>query len=224
MVMFAGAAAIILAQAAPTRAAITFGQVDDFEDGTLQSWEAGGAANPVGPSNVATDGPAGTDDNFLRLRSDASGAGGKLVVFNTAQWAGDYLGAGVSAIRMQVNNAGSTDLVLRLILTNFGTGQSLTTVAPVGLASGSGWTAVSFSLASSNLAGGNYAAVMSAVSELNLVHAPAVIDDRRLSPPLTAQLRLDNIAAVPEPGTALLVGLGMVALMLVAAGRSHRPA
>ena len=132
------------------------GQVDDFEDGTVQGWLTG-SVNQNPPINIATGGPGGVDDNFLRLTSTGGfGPGSKMVVFNDDQWTGDYLGSGVSSVRMQVNNLGANDLVLRLILKDDAHGQSLTTLSPVNVPSGSGWTTVSFSLNSANLSGGNF--------------------------------------------------------------------
>jgi len=191
---------ILLTQLVPLKAAIMPGQVDTFENGTLQSWQAGNPVNPNPPTNVATGGPAGADDNFLRIRSHGSfGAGGKLVVFNENQWSGNYLSAAVNAIQMQVNNLGTTNLVLRLILEDGNHFQSLTTFAPVNVAPGSGWNTVSFSLAAANMRGGTYNTVMGSVTELNLVHSSSVISDRSAAPNIAAQLGIDNITAVAGP-------------------------
>jgi hypothetical protein len=202
---------IVLAPVMPARGAIMAGQVDTFEDGSLQAWFNGGATNPNPVVNVATGGPAGTNDNFLSLRSDGAGPGGKLVMFNASQWGGNYLDAGVGSIRMQVNNVGATSLTLRLILT--GTGQSLGTVADVNVPSGSGWTTVSFSLAPGNLSGGTFASVMGNVTELNVVHSPTLIVARSGAPNITAQIGLDNITAVavPEPSAFGLALIGFAA-------------
>jgi hypothetical protein len=206
-------ASLVATLAAPATAAVLLGQVDDFEDGTLQSWEAG-SQNPYGPTNIASGGPSGAGDGYLRLASDGFGTGGRLVAFNSGQWKGDYIDAGVSAIRMQVNNSGETNLVLRLILVGAG---SLTTVSPVEVAAGSGWNTVSFSLASANLTGSPYDGVMSNVTELDLVHSPAVVGHRTGAPNITAQLGIDNVTAVPEPATVVLAALGFAAVMCRAA-------
>src|SRR4051794_2823574 len=134
---------LVAAEATPARAAIVRGQVDDFEDGILGGWQNGGNTNPNPAANVASGGPAGATDNFMRITADGSGAGGKLVAFNTAQWAGDYLGVGVDAIRMQLNNTGATGLSVRLILADGVDGQSLTTSSPVNVPAGSGWVTAS---------------------------------------------------------------------------------
>ena len=219
------ATAVLMAAAAagyagPARAAIISGQVDTFEDGGLSAWQAGGASNPNGPANVATGGPAGANDNFLRLTSNGqAAAGGKLVAFNSDQWGGDYVAAGVNAIRMQVNNLGATALSLRLIFV--GT-QSLTTVANVDVPAGSGWTTVNFPLTPANLSGGDFATGMSGVVELNLVHSPDVITGRGASPNIAAQLGVDNVTAVPEPGAATILAGAMAGAGWLATSRSTR--
>ncbi|MGI9203971.1 MAG: hypothetical protein ACR2Q3_08170, partial [Woeseiaceae bacterium] len=82
--------------------AVTLGQVDDFEDGTEQGWNEGGTS-PNPPFNVPDGGPDDIDDNFLRNDSSGNfGAGGKMAMFNTTQWAGDYVAAGIAEIRLDV--------------------------------------------------------------------------------------------------------------------------
>ena len=76
----------------PVAAAVVAGQVDTFEDGTLQGWQNGGASNPNPATHVATGGPAGTDDAFMRVTSNGgAGSGGKLVVFTESLVTQDYL-------------------------------------------------------------------------------------------------------------------------------------
>jgi hypothetical protein len=210
-------ASLLASLALPSGASIVVGQTDDFENGTLLGWDSG-SRNPNGPTNVPSGGPAGANDHFLHLTSNGSfGAGGKLVVFNADQWTGDYLGAGVTAIRMQVNNLGATNLALRLILE--GGAGSLTTVSAASVPAGSGWETVSFSLASANLTGGNFNAVMGHVSTLDLVHNPSATAFRSSAPNIAAVLGVDNITAVPEPSALLLTVIGLAALVCRAGGK-----
>lgn len=205
--------------AAPARAVVA-GQVDDFEAGTIESW-SNGASNPNPATNVGTGGPAGANDNFMRVFANGGTAGGRLVVFNSAQWAGDYFDAGVQAVQMQVNNTGQSDLVLRLIFV--GQGQNLTTLSPINVPAGSGWNTVSFSLDPSNLTGGSVDAVLGNVLELNLLHSPNAVLVRTLTPPIVGQLGVDNITAVvPEPGMMSLAVAGFAGLMRRGARRRAR--
>lgn len=190
---------ILSLSVSPIQATIVTGQIDDFEDGTVEAWHTS-VINPNPATNIPSGGPAGANDHYMRLSSNGSaGAGGKLVAFNGDQWGGDYLAAGVTSIRMMVNNLGATDLVLRLILEDSIDGMSLTTLAPVAVPAGSGWSQVAFSLNAANLTGDIFQTVMSNVVELNLVHSPNVIASRSLSPNVVAQLGIDQITALPIP-------------------------
>ncbi|MEO6435672.1 MAG: hypothetical protein ABIP55_07905, partial [Tepidisphaeraceae bacterium] len=67
--------------------AISAGQVDTFQDGTLAGWKNGGA-QPA-PTNVANGGPAGANDRFLQFTST-----NRLAVFNETTWSGNFNAAG----------------------------------------------------------------------------------------------------------------------------------
>ena len=206
---------LIVSQAG--RAAIVAGQIDTFEDALNPTLNWSNGASNLTPADRLDGGPGGAGDHYMRLRSSGSGAGGRLVVFNSQQWAGDYLDAGVSAIQMQVNNSGATNLSLRLLLIDFANGQSMTSAAAVNVPSGSGWTTISFPLAPDHLTGGDYATTMANVGELNLLHSPAEppVLSRQLTPPIVATLGVDNITAVavPEPAAGAVVALGCVDMM-----------
>jgi hypothetical protein len=210
---------LVATQANLARGAIVVGQVDDFESGGLLDW-SGGTNNPNPPANVASGGPAGVDDNFLRITANSSGgSGGKIIAFNSTQWAGDYGAAGVGSIRMRVSNAGATDITLRLILIATTT---VTTVDPVILLAGSGWQTVTFSLAPSNLTdGATSPATLGNVTELNLLHAPTPVTNRQNAPFLAGVLDVDNITAVavPEPATLGVLAACSIGLMTRRRGR-----
>ena len=82
--------------------ALTLGQSDGFEDGTTQGWVVNllGSGSPPAatlPTNVATGGPGGANDNYLQLTSNGTGgSGGRLVSINVSQWAGNYTALGVT--------------------------------------------------------------------------------------------------------------------------------
>jgi hypothetical protein len=223
--MRATAALAVITLFAGTSRAVVGGQVDNFEGGTVSNWQNGphlGAA-----TNISTGGPAGAGDNFVRISSSGvSGSGGKLVVFNHDQWAGDYLQQQITAIRMDVNNLGSEDLTLRLIFADSAiptTAKSLGTVDGVLLQDGSGWQTISFPITDANLDGTDtFANLMSHVVQLNLVHAPdGMITSRQASPDVAAILGFDNVTAVvvPEPGA---VGAAAVALAGAVLRRGRR--
>ncbi len=93
---------------------VPVGQIDDFEDGTVQGWMEG-APSPNEPVNVASGGPQGADDNYLRnVSAGGAGAGGKMVMFNQAQWAQDL--NAVETIRMWLVNEGNTAMQIRIAI------------------------------------------------------------------------------------------------------------
>lgn len=207
-------AALVLAGSAK---AIVQGQIDDFEDGTTQNWANGGAAPQ--PVNITTGGPGGLDDNFMEITSDGSGAGGRLVAFNRDQWLGDYIGQGVNAIEMDLQNLGAVTLSIRLgfkLDSSFGAPGYLS--APIILAAGSGWQHVQFSITSASLIAiddpGAFNTFFSngfgEVRFLNEAGASNLTGD-----PVTGALGVDNIHAVPEPAVALLGAVGLLGLAAV---------
>lgn len=190
------AVATALLVAGSSALALTVGQTDDFEDGTTANWVVGlfGAPHPAPPQNVATGGPAGADDNFLRLTSlGGSGPGSRLAVINNVQWAGGYTAAGGGAISLDVINLGTTDLTLRLQLSGPAalTNVAVTTAA-VSVPVGSGWVAVSFPIDAASLTTtlGNATTLLADVAEVRLIHNPAA---NASPPPVAAVLGVDNI-------------------------------
>src|SRR5690606_6637602 len=85
---FGLAAGVLSCIALPAQAVIT-GMVDTFQDGTQQQWEGG--ADAV----IASGGPAGDDDLFLRASAGDFGVTPHLAIFNLdSRWLGDYTAAG----------------------------------------------------------------------------------------------------------------------------------
>lgn len=197
----------LLGLAASPSSAITLGQRDDFQSLSTSGWVSG-PANPVQPTVVSSGGPAGSGDAYLFITATGgSGAGSRLVGINAAQWTGDYAAAGVSGIGMDVANFGSTALQLRL--TFFGSGKVTDAVV---LPAGAGWRRVQF---------GFDPATVGAFADLRIFHG---FTDNAVfpGPAMPAQLGLDNITAVPEPGTAAAMGLGLL-LLAARRGLAHTP-
>lgn len=101
--------------AAGLAAAVEPGQVDDFEDGTTMGW-AEGFISPNPPVNIPTGGPAGAGDAYLENTSDGgTGAGSRMVMFNNAQWTGNYNALGFPpTIRANMANLGIDLLLMRV--------------------------------------------------------------------------------------------------------------
>jgi hypothetical protein len=210
------AAASLLLTATATASPI-LGQIDTFDDGGVAGWSVGGI-HPVPPANVADGGPAGAGDNYLQLTSvGGQGPGSRLSAFNMAQWAGDYLAAGVTAITMDLRNDGPEDVVIRLLLAGpfgpSGPENVVVTQDSAALAAGSGWMRVRFSLLAADLSVllGTADDALSQAQELRLFHNPAPVftGPPVSSPAVTAQLGVDNIQAVPEPASLVLLAVGV---------------
>jgi hypothetical protein len=95
------------------RAQITVGQVDDFQDGTTQSWL--GALTEA----IANAGPNGAGDTALRASATGAPFGpfGKLIVYNdTDPWMGNWTAAGVAQISLDVRNPNPFPLIMRLAI------------------------------------------------------------------------------------------------------------
>jgi hypothetical protein len=211
--------------------AVIVGQVDTFEDGTTQNWiinAAGMGAPPPAalPINASSGGPAGAGDAYLRLTAlGGGGSGSRLTVANFAQWAGDYLAAGVSALEMDLLNLGTTDLSLRLMIADPIPGPptniAFSTIA-VSLPTGTGWTHVVLPIAPSDLTAGlgSVEEALRNATELRLYHSPALNFPNPVLPieAIVAQLGVDNIRAnaqpVPEFGSAGLVAASLIAFIV----------
>lgn len=187
-----------LALLATPAAAITLGQIDTFEDDGTASWRRG-AASSNHPANIASGGPDGATDNYLHQISTGTGtADSRMAMFNTAQWAGDYEGAGVGAIRMMVNNMGDTTLHLRVGIEGGPGDTQYVSFESAVIAPGSGWTQVVFGLGDGDIAvafgADSREQVLADVTELRLLSATggfSWIADR-----LAGVLGVDDIEAI----------------------------
>ena len=183
--------------------AIILGQIDDFEDGTLQNWANGGEVGAPPVLNIDTGGPAGVGDNFMEVAAVGSGPGQFLTVFNRSQWLGNYLATGVTAIEMDLRNLGKVDLTIRLGFKDAAEpGASGYVSQGFTLAPGGDWQHVIFLI---------NPATMTAVGSpdaFNTFFADGIQETRIINEmgtdslngdAVTGQLGVDNIHAVPEP-------------------------
>lgn len=194
--------ACTMAFTAAAHGVINFGQIDDFQSGTA-SWGEG-FASPNGPTFVSTGGPNGAGDGFLQnVSTGGFGAGGKQVMFNTAQWAGDYNTAHVSRVELKLKNLGTTPMSIRLAFSG-GAGSRFGTKVAVALPAGGGWVNAAFDLSPSKLqllVGSDTATqALSSVAELRVLSAdtqPSYNGDS-----VAATLGVDSIRATGLPGDA----------------------
>ena len=187
--------------------AVVFGQLDDFENGTVMDWRHANFS-PTNPVNVPDGGPGGAGDGFLRNNSlGGSGAHSRQVIFNQSQWLGDYNAAGVTRVTGFMINLGSTPLFMRVAIEGAGSQFSSTTAIP--LPAGSGWQPVTFDLTPSRMtsvAGTQpLNVVLNGVNTLRILSAqagPAWRGDTMVS-----TIGIDHLRATRLPGDANFDGL-----------------
>lgn len=188
-------------------AQVVNGQVDTFQDGTLMNW-AGGAS----PTNIANGGPAGAGDRYLRLTSTGTGgSGSRIATFNDNQWSGNFLAAGVTRVEVDMANLGATTLEMRIVLFRFNSPISrFTSANSIVLAPGSGWRHLVFQLDSASLVSvagsATYAQTITDVGRMMFRHDPG--GPSAQGSPIAGQLGIDNVRAVPEPASLLVLALG----------------
>ena len=193
-----GALALLACAALPQHArAIAFGQVDTFQNGTTQGWEEG-PLSPSAPSNIATGGPAGAGDRYLQnISTGGSGAGSRMVMFNTTQWTGDYLTRGIDRISAQLANFGSTTLYMRVAIRGGSNSSVYCSGSPFILPPDGRWRPANFDLtaaAMTNVGGGNsLEEVLSNVIEVRILSA--IGGASFAGDPTAATLGIDNITA-----------------------------
>ena len=203
--------------------AVVPGQLDTFQDGTTNDWTNGGLAPPV--TNIATGGPGGAGDRYIRLTADGSGAGGRLTTFNFLQWAGDYIAAGITTLEVDLLNQSAVTLSIRFAF-RFELVQNAPgyLTAPMVLLPGSGWQHFSVSITAANVipVGGPaaYSTFFSNITELRIINEAGT--GNLNGDPVIGQLGIDNVHAVPEPAITALAATGLLALAVRVKRRTTR--
>jgi hypothetical protein len=205
------------------RAQITLGQTDTFETATTLNWTQG-ALSPAGALTVVSGGQGGPNDHYMQIVANGAGAGGKITVFNQAQWLGNYNAAGVNAIEMDLLNPSATLLTIRVAFrvnaSAASPGYASNNATAFSLAPDGQWHHAVFPLTDASMAPVNspatsFSTLLNSPGEVRILHsaAPALNGDN-----IAATLGVDNIRAsflpVPEPAHGL-------ALALAAAGAAR---
>ena len=212
---------IAIAIAPATAYGASIGLRDTFQDNTTDNWFAGGLGlgmvPPVPPQVVATGGPNGALDEYLKITAtgNAGQPGSRIVAINGTQWAGNYLASGISTIEMDLKNLGTTDLTIRLQFEDPMGGppvdEAVTTFGAF-LPAGSDWTHVAFGISVADLTAilGNPNTALGNTTLLRIIDSPTATD----AVTIAGTLGVDNItaSAVPEPATMLFTATGLVAL------------
>jgi len=208
-------------------AQIPAGQTDNFEDNTTKNWQNGGL-NGTGGVTVQLGGPAGPNDHYLQVLSGQVNAPPKLIIFNRAQWTGNYNTNAIGSIEMDVINFSSTVLALRVGFkedaTSLSGGYVSSNAITLPVESQPTWHHVSFPLTDAAMTAVNSpsetfhellgsAARPTGPGEVRILSSqlPSFNGDTITN----GRLGIDNIRAVAAP---VLEPAGGLALLLAAAG------
>jgi hypothetical protein len=189
---------------APAGATVSFGQIDDFANGTVMGWMEG-SGSPNKPSNQPSGGPAGAGDRYLRdVSSTEEMQGSRQVMFNQSQWKGDFVANNVTRLEADMANFGTTTLNMRVTVRDFSSGFDFSSTWPAVLPPDGVWRHVTFDLSASGMSsvagGGSLSETLAHVSEVRILSAaaaPASIGDV-----LDSILAMDNLRALTLPGDA----------------------
>ena len=184
--------------------AISLSSFNDFEDGTTQSW-AGGSA----PTNVSVG-----QSSSKALEISASG-GNLATLSNSTDWTGNFTSAGVTGIKAWFRNTGMNPLGIRLVLFS-ASNQSIRWTSSTALVlSGSDWVQHTFSISQADLtsvgAAASYASSVSSVTRMMFRHDPTGPSSNGSA--VTGSMRIDNIQAVPEPASIVVLTTAMLGLL-----------
>ena len=177
---------------------ITLGQTDDFSDGTSAGWIKPATSPPA----TASGGPAGGGDLYLENSSTGYfGPDSRMAFLNRTQWTGNYLAGGIDEIDIDLANVGSSDLDIRIALSNT-TGPASTWYASetaFHLPADGLWRSATFGLTAPDLAivsgagSDPLVTVLESVLEFRIVSATQAPDFR--ADAIAGTLGVDNITA-----------------------------
>jgi hypothetical protein len=221
------AVVVVLLVPAVGPAQVTLGQVDNFEDGSLQNWAQG--ISSLGTLTSATGGPPGST-HYMQVTAlgGFGGSSSRLTVFNQSQWRGNYIAAGVNAVEMDLLAPTSNAQTLSMrIAYKSGTGAGApgySSTAAFSLPADGQWHHAVFLLSNSTMTPigavtSPFDAFITAPQEMRILHSasPSLNGDV-----IAAVVGVDNVRAsfvpVPEPAG----GLAAVALAAGLVGLARR--
>jgi hypothetical protein len=186
---------------APTaKATLSPGLISDFDDGTLQGWQT----PSFNTSNVG---------GYLEV---SPGLGGHLAVFNAS--VNGLIDPAVTAIDVDLfRPAGTTDLEIRLVLIDPSTTERWTSTISAFVTGDGIWNRYRFSILEADLTHvggtGSYADITADLGRLMFRYDPGTPSNGGTFGP-SGTFGMDNVVAIPEPNTALLLlaGLGSLAV------------
>lgn len=213
MCVRAGSLALAVA-AGGVSASVVFGQVDTFDDGVMD-WN-----NSFGQQTaawIAGGGPGGAADPYLQIRSSgaSSGPGSRLGAWNDAQWTGDFLNQGITSVQVDIAGFEGTATELRLLFIS-NSGSTFTSTVSQSITSDGVWRTYSFDITAAGMtrvAGFlGYEESFNDIFRMHIRHQPGDPASSGGAPAYPGRIGVDNIRAVPVPGSLVLIGpVGLVA-------------
>jgi hypothetical protein len=205
--------------------AVTLYQVDEF-DLSVAGWSEGGST-PNGPSTADTGLSGGA--YLTNASTGTGGPGNRQLMWNDAQWSGDYIGEGITGISFDAANTGADAFNFRFAFNGAGGWFISDSVVLNDLSSGD-LTAYALSITETDLTyvsggTGTFADTMSGVTRLEIVSlagiSPSIGGGGSVlrGDSVATNLLLDNVRAIPEPGAVALSALALFGF----AARRRRP-
>ena len=190
--------------------------VDTFDAG-LENWAGQNGGFPSSFTHEINGGPEGVGDAYLQLLRSA-GQEFHIGTYNTSQWAGDYVAAGITALRVDLNHIAGTDpMKIRIMIWGDGGLWGSTSTIPLP-AAGGGWNTHTFGLTASDLTfvnldingpansgggSGILADTLSSVNRILIRHDYDTPTPPGLHPEhISGTLGIDNVQAISEPTIA----------------------
>jgi hypothetical protein len=149
---------------------------------------------------------AGADDRFVLVQSiGVGGLDSRMIFFNTGQWTGDYVAAGVTRIEGRMRNSGAEDLFMRIAI-DAGGGLQYGSTTAIQLPRDGIWHPVAFDLTPSAMksvgfASGTLETALQSVVALRILSAR--LDAAFRGDFVTGgELGVDDLRAMTLPGDA----------------------
>jgi hypothetical protein len=175
-----------------TFAQVVGGQIDDFEDDTVQGWVVGPSSSGP-PTNITTGGPNGAGDNFLQYISlGGGGPDSKMIVYNQVQWTGDFTAQGIVAVEFDIK-VETNDLNIRVAFD--GGGGRFCTSTAVSVTAGSGWNHIVIPISSGDFTSVGGSNIGDTLEDVNTMRILSNTVASWQGEGISATMQLDNIEA-----------------------------
>jgi len=136
--------------------------------------------------------------------------------YNSSQWSGNFIAAGVTMISADFENLGSTQLAMRLVFFDPSLSTQWESNAVYLLNPNSGWQHASFAIDQADFTqvegSTSFSDTLSQVNRMMFRHNPN-LDSGGVS--IVGTLGIDNVHAgvVPEPASLAVLSLGVLAIL-----------